>query len=102
MGPKPKPIKAPNSVWDVNENDVDSDDTVEWRKKSVMATAAKRKSFINYDAGFKAPPKIRGIEQKKKFEGRRKSVFDDSSSDESESDDGRRLTVNLGNARNAS
>jgi len=90
--------KAPKSVWDVNENDVDSDDDDEWRKKSVMADAKKRKSFINY--GPVAPPKPGAFNEE-----RRKSVFDESSSDEDSSDDdknGRRLTVDVTNARNPS
>ena len=93
--------KQPKSVWEVNENDVDSDDDDEWRKKSVMEAAARRKSKINYDV--KPAPKRRG--NMGQDDRRRKSVFDESSSDEDSSDEddnGRRLTVNMGRAPNTS
>jgi len=94
---QPKASKAPQSIWDVNENEVDSDDDDEWRKKSVMQAAVKRKSFVNYDAPM-GPPK-RGARQQFD-EARRKSVFEETSSEEDSSDEeaagnGRRLTVNM-------
>jgi len=102
---QPKASKAPTSIWDVNENEVDSDEDGEWRKKSVMQAMAqgKRKSYVNYDApsDMTAPPK-RGDNARQQFEDeRRKSVFEESSSEEDSDDDedmpgnGRRLTVNM-------
>jgi len=61
----------------------------------VLGKYDKRKSMIN---DMVSDESMRRIDTAQK----RKSVFDESSSDESSSEDQRRLTVDITNARNAS
>eukprot|EP01083_Nonionella_stella_P130231 395200_1 len=100
---KEKKKTAAELVWEINENDVSSDDTVEMRKKSVMQDFSKRKSMINYSANANAAPTNRVHKSTNWDEERRKSVFEESSSDSSSEDGGAiRLSVDISHAKNHS
>ena len=81
----------PQSIWHINENSGSYD-----KKDEVLALYDRSKSVIN---DMVSDESMRRIDTAQK----RKSVFDDSSSsDDEDDDDGRRLTVDVTNARNHS
>jgi len=83
--------KKPKSIWDINENADSEAGDEDWKKSQVLGHYDKRKSMIN---DMISDESMRRIETAQK----RKSVFDDSSSDES-SEEERRLTVDVTNAK---
>jgi len=82
-------MEDPSSIWHINENSGSYD-----KKNEVLAAYDRSKSVINEMVSDES---MRRIDTAQK----RRSVFDESSSSEDD-DDGRRLTVDVTNARNPS